>query len=282
MQKLDSVIKRISLGENRTYDLETTTHEASFKGLPDGLKGATFVHLSDFHCGFARLESVYEEILAQTNALQPDYIFFTGDFVDKRHGTSAYPIVELLSRFKAKQGVFGSYGNHDQRRGIPETRKYLEKAGIEILCNESRQLESGLWVAGVDDLGEGKPDIPATFKNLPEDKTSLVLSHNPRLIEKAGGRDLLILSGHTHGGQVAPNPLTAFLICYLHHHCWEVGGWYRKGRTRLYVNRGAGMTGKPYRINCPAEIGVFQFAKEGEPKSSASNVSANARELASR
>ena len=261
MQKLSSVLKQISIGNEKLYSLEISTHEAMMTNLPESLEGATFVHLSDFHCGFAGLEPVYEEAVRIVEEVQPDFILFTGDYIDKRHGTSDYPIVELLSRFKAKSGVYACFGNHDQRRGIALTRKYLEKAGIRVLYNESVQLESGLWIGAIDDFAEGKPDIPGTFKNLPDNQTSIVLSHNPRLIEKSEGRDLLILSGHTHGGQVAPNPLVAFLICYLHHHCWEVAGWYHVGETHLYVNRGTGMTGKPYRINCPAEIGIFKMLR---------------------
>ena len=281
MQNLSSTLKSFAIGNNKTYDLETSTHEAVMTGLPDELEGHSFVHLSDFHCGYAGLEAVYDEAVRQVDEIEPDYIFFTGDYVDKRDGTSAYPIVELLSRFKAKRGVFACFGNHDERRGISLTRKYLEKAGIRVLYNESIQLESGLWVGAIDDYAEGKPDIAKTFENLPEDQTSIILSHNPRLIEKSEGKDLLILSGHTHGGQIAPHPVVAFLICYLHHRCWEVAGWYHIEKSHLYVTRGVGMTGKPYRINCPAEIGIFKMVCANS-RSEKSLNSSNAKELLTR
>jgi predicted MPP superfamily phosphohydrolase len=249
----------VEVGQEHPYILEISRHEVTLRDLPPSLHGATFVHLSDLHGGFANLEAVYEEAIAQVNAIEPDYIFFTGDYVDKRSAPANYPIQNYLRRFRAKQGMFGSLGNHDHRRGPEQAKRMLEQSGIRVVNNESIRLESGLWLAGVDDLHEGQPNIPRAFANLPTDQTSIVLSHNPRLIEKAKGRDIVILSGHTHGGQFRLRFPTPLMICYLHLRCWQVAGWYRRGKTRLYVNRGLGVTGKPYRINCPAEIGVFRM-----------------------
>lgn len=249
----------IEVGHEEPYHVEITRHDVVMRGLPEALHGATFAHVSDIHGGFAGLEKVYEEAVSQVNAIDPDFVFFTGDFIDKRTNDPDYPMAEYLREFRAKRGVFGCLGNHDHRRGKQLTRRMLERAGVQVLYNESVRHESGLWLAGVDDLHEGQPDIARTFADLPASQTSIVLSHNPRLIEKAKGRDLLILSGHTHGAQFRlkfPPPL---VICYLHLRCWQVAGWYRRGHTRLYVSRGLGVTGKPFRIDCPAEIGVFRM-----------------------
>ena len=200
------------------------------------------------------------------NASEPDYVFFTGDFIDKRATRYDFPIVEYLQSFRSSRGSYACLGNHDHRRGKAGTVRMLEKAGVRLLDNESVRLESGLWIAGVDDLFEGQPDIARTFADLPADQTSIVLSHNPKLIEKARGRDLLILSGHTHGAQFRlkfPPPL---VICYVHLRCWQVEGWYQRGNTRLYVNRGLGVTGKPFRIDCPAEIGIFRMVPDPDDK----------------
>ena len=252
----------IDVGHEEPYHVEITRQDVAFRGLPESLRGAIFAQISDIHGGFAGLESVYEEALAQVNASEPDFIFFTGDYIDKRTATPDYPVAEYLQRFRARQGVFGCLGNHDHRRGKIITAKILERAGVQLLNNESIRLDSGLWLAGVDDLYEGQPDIARTFADLPPHQTSIVLSHNPRLIEKANGRDVLILSGHTHGAQFRLKFPTPLMICYLHLRCWQVEGWYRRGATRLYVNRGLGVTGKPYRIDCPAEIGIFRMVPD--------------------
>jgi len=232
------------------------------RGLPESLHGATLVHLTDLHGGFARLEPVYEAAITLVNAEQPDWLLLTGDYIDDHPSIQSYPMAELLRRFQAKRGVFGCFGNHDHRRGIVGTRRMLEKAGVQLLDNENVRLESGLWLAGVDDLYEGEPDIPRTFAGLPDDATTLVLSHNPRLIERIGDRDVVILSGHTHGGQIVLPLLTPQIVCWLHLRCKQVAGWYANGRTRLYVNRGLGVTGKPFRYNCPAEIGIFRLVPD--------------------
>lgn len=259
MQKVGTTQITVEVGQEKPYTLEISRHDAVMRGLPEALYGATFAHLSDLHGGFAHLEPVYEAAVEQVNAADPDYILFTGDYIDKRAIPANYPMQDYLRRFKARRGVFGSLGNHDHRRGPVQARRMLEQAGIHVLNNESIRLESGLWLGGVDDLYEGQPDIARTFQNLPSDQTSIVLSHNPRLIEKSKGRDLLILSGHTHGGQFNLRFPTPLMICYLHLRCWQVAGWYHRQKTHLYVNRGLGVTGKPYRINCPAEIGIFRM-----------------------
>jgi predicted MPP superfamily phosphohydrolase len=232
------------------------------RGLPESLHGATVVHLTDLHGGFARLEPVYEEAIARVNAEQPDWLLLTGDYIDDHPSIKSYPMAELLRRFQAKRGVFGCFGNHDHRRGIVGTRQMLEKAGVHLLVNANLRLESGLWLAGIDDLYEGCPDIARTFAGLPDDATTIVLSHTPRLIEQSGNRDVLILSGHTHGGQIVLPLLTPQIVCWLHLRCKQVAGWYANGRARLYVNRGLGVTGKPFRYNCPAEIGIFRLVPD--------------------
>jgi predicted MPP superfamily phosphohydrolase len=252
----------IEVGHDEPYHVEITREDVVMRGLPPELHGATFAHVSDIHGGFAGLEKVYEEALAQVNASEPDFIFLTGDYIDKKTTVPDYPLVEYLQRFRARRGVFGCLGNHDHRRGKVLTSRMLEKAGVHLLDNESVRMESGLWIAGIDDLHEGQPDIARTFADLPTDQTSIVLSHNPRLIEKAKGRDILILSGHTHGAQFRFRFPPPVMICYLHLRCWQVSGWYQRGNARLYVNRGLGVTGKPFRIDCPAEIGIFRMVPD--------------------
>ncbi len=252
----------VDVGRAQPYELEVTRRDVPIRGLPASLDGATFAHITDIHGGFAGLEEIYEKALAQVNAAAPDYIFFTGDFIDKRTSDPDYPMAEYLARFRASRGIFACLGNHDHRRGMQLTVKMLEKAAIRVLHNENVRLDCGMWVAGIDDLFEGQPNISQTFADLPADQTSIVLSHNPSLIDRSKGRDVLILSGHTHGAQFRLKFPTPLMICYLHLRCRHVDGWYRRGNSRLYVNRGLGVTGKPYRINCPAEVAIFRMVPD--------------------
>lgn len=259
---MSSILVPVDIGRRVPYNVEIDTQDVPMRGLPTELHGATFVQLSDLHGGYGRLEAVYEEAIARVNALEPDYLFLTGDFIDDHCRHPDYPMADYLRRFRTRRGIYAVFGNHEHRRGIENGRQLLEKAGIPVLCNESVELVSGFRLAGIDDMFEGFPDIRKTFAELPDDRTSIVLSHNPRLIEKVPDRDVLILSGHTHGGQIVLPFLSTQLVVWFHLRCRQAAGWYRDGRTRLYVNRGLGVTGLPLRYGCPAEMGVFRMVPE--------------------
>jgi predicted MPP superfamily phosphohydrolase len=238
----------------------------------------TMAQISDMHAGFGNTEPVFEEAIRQIEAIQPDLLVFTGDFIDDHADPVDYPIENFLMCFpKARLGVYAVMGNHESRRGPQASRRVIERSGLHLLHNRNVCLEGGLWLAGIDDLAEGEPDIEAAMAGVPDDATCIMLSHHPRLIEKMPHRDLFILSGHTHGGQFNlffPNPK---LVCRLHLRCRQVAGWYRNGRSRLYVNRGLGVTGKPYRINCPAEISVFRLVPDPTERRTVHSVTAQER-----
>ena len=257
-------IERLSIQASARppYEVEIVRQDVVFRGLPDALHGATFAHVSDLHVGFGNLEKVYEAAVSFINAENVDFILFTGDYVDRRASTDNHQISELLTSFRSKQGKFGCLGNHDSLRGPALTRRFLEKGGVHPLIDERVEVCSGFTIAGLADLDEGAPDIAGTLDPLPTSRTSIVLCHNPKLIDRAGNRDIIILSGHTHGAQFRLRFPSPQMICLIHLGCRQVAGWYQRGKSRLYVNRGLGITGKPYRINCPAEIGIFRMLSD--------------------
>lgn len=233
------------------------------QGLSEFWHGKTFVHLSDIHAGYGNTGPVYEEAVRRVNALEPDLILLTGDYLDDHPDDARFPLQEILLRLRARSGIFGSFGNHDHRRGIVGSRRLLKQSQVHILENQNYELPHGLFLAGVDDLSEGYPNIARTLAGLPAERTSIVLSHHPGLVERVPDRDVLILSGHTHGGQIAlPFPSPRVVVKF-HLHCNQVAGWYTNGKARQYVSRGLGVTGKPFRYRCPAEIGVFRMLAVG-------------------
>jgi predicted MPP superfamily phosphohydrolase len=251
----------IDTGRAKPYLLHVTHQEMPLRGLPPALHGATLVHLSDFHAGFGNTDAVFHRAIDEVDALKPDLILLTGDYIDDAV-KGDYPIEAILSRLHARIGIYGSIGNHDYRRGVVGTRRKLEKAGIRVLKNEGDCVAPGLWIAGVDDDEYGRPDLEAAMRGAPREATAVVLSHNPRVIERSSHHDLVMLSGHTHGGQICPPFPSAKMICLVHLRCRQVAGWYRYGRARLYVNRGIGVTGRPFRYRCPAELAVFKLVPE--------------------
>jgi predicted MPP superfamily phosphohydrolase len=201
---------------------------------------------------------VFDETISRVNDLHPDYLLITGDFINDEP-RDAYPLPKLLEKFNAFHGIYVSFGNHDHRRSIVATTRLLEQSGVHILNNSSVRTEEGVWLVGVDDYFEGEVDVCAAFAGVPENVTSILLSHNPSVFDFVSERDVVQLSGHTHGGQIALPFPTPRMVIKLHLRCNYVAGWYAKGSARLYVNRGLGVTGKPFRFRCPAEIAVFRL-----------------------
>ncbi len=241
-------------------EVQVTRHEVGIPGLPASLHGATIVQVSDLHRGCGGTDGLIEAAVGHVNLMEPDYIFMTGDFVDgpKR---DILPAVKIVSGLRARRGIFAVLGNHDHRGDPTLLLSALEAAGITVLNNVAREMEDGFWIAGIDDLREGKPDLPGTVRALPPGRPAILLSHEPAALDKVPlDLPLFILSGHTHGGQYAPTPWFAAFVCAFHLHTRYVAGWYGRGRSKLYVNRGIGVTGVPMmarRINCPSELTEF-------------------------
>lgn len=251
----------IDNGDKTPYALEISHHELALRGLDPAWQGKTIVHLTDLHAGCGNIEPVFEEMVRQVQAIQPDLLLYTGDYIDRRTklALKEMSICQVLRSLDAPMGKFGIFGNHDHVRGIVGTARLLEQADIVPLLNESLALPDGLWLAGIDDLRAGTPHTPQALERVPTDRTALVLTHNPSLFDQLPNRDLVVLAGHTHGAQVVlPFPPPA-LVCRLRLRCKYVAGWYTKKGNRMYVSRGIGMTRRPIRYHCPAEIVVLHL-----------------------
>lgn len=258
-----STVFRVDTGRKRPYEVEIVEHEIAINGLPPASEGATFVHLSDIHAGYGNTQPVYEETIRRVNEIEPDYLLITGDFIDD-HTLHIYPLPELLKRFSPRRGTYVSFGNHDHRRGIAQTIRILERSNVRILNNENVCTDQGIWIAGVDDYYEGRPDVQKAFRGIPPDVTTILMSHNPSMLDSVADRDVIQLSGHTHGGQIVLPFPPPWLVVKLHLNCNYVAGWYTRGKAKMYLSRGLGVTGKPFRYRCPGEIGVFRM-KCGNP-----------------
>ncbi len=229
----------------------------ALRGLPDAFAGFRIVQLSDVHVGPTIGRRFIEDLVARTNALEPDLVAITGDLVD---GSVAElgAFVEPLRDLRARHGVYFVTGNHEYFSGADAWIEHLRGLGVTVLRNERVELEQGgerIDLAGVDDPtgrnfapGHG-PDLARALAGRDPARPVILLAHQPRGADAAARHGVsLQLSGHTHGGQIFPFNLLVGLQQPF------VGGLHRQGDMMIYVSVGTGYWGPPMRLGVPAEI----------------------------
>ena len=227
-------------------------------GLPEALDGYRIGQLSDVHCGPHTPAERVADWVERLNALEVDLVAVTGDLIT--HGsTHTGAVARALGALQARDGVFACMGNHDYFTDGDGFVDELERAGLCVLRNRGVVLSRNgarLYVAGVDDTWTSRDDVDAALAARPDGVPTVLLAHDPNLFPQAAAREVeLMLSGHTHGGQLAvPGVRRLSLARFVSHF---TAGLYRRGRSWLYVNCGAGTTGPPVRLGAPAELAVL-------------------------
>jgi predicted MPP superfamily phosphohydrolase len=219
----------------------------------------TIAFLSDIHAGHFMTGDDLAEIGARVMERRPELVLLGGDLIN-HHFDEMRALAPLFEALSAPLGVFAVPGNHDYEEPelVEPWIRAVESHGIPVLFNRGVRLERGgrsLWLAGVDDLTEGRPSLRAAFAGRRSGEPTILLSHHPDVFERAS-RDgvTLQLSGHTHGGQ--------FRFCGwapLHHsrHGW-VEGLHAQGDAHLFVGRGVGVTLFPLRIGTQGEVVILR------------------------
>lgn len=224
------------------------------------LDGLRIALISDLHAGCFMTEHDLCRIFERVAETRPDLVCLVGDLVESRAEESLL-VGKALPLLQPPLGVFAVPGNHEHRAdpGLRLWRRCLEEHGVTVLLNEGRRLRCGaasLWLAGLDDLMRGEPDLPAALEGVREEEPILLLAHHPDHFAEAAGAGIdLTLSGHTHGGQITWRGRTPLRHSRLG--LWH--GHHRHGHAQLYVSRGVGTTGLPLRIHAPAELPVIRL-----------------------
>lgn len=238
------------------YWIEVTRHQVAAPVAP----ALTLAHLSDLHLyGLGRRERA---LLALLDEARPDLIVITGDsvidgdFFAPAPGLADDPAyaraAQLLGRLHAPLGVFAVRGNWENLRRLPDERSFWEHHGVRLLVNQAREVRRGLWIAGLDDASNGRPDVEAARLGIPADAFAIALFHSPAAFRSTAGSWPLALAGHTHGGQVRLPPIPTF---WLPHGSGDyLAGWYAAKGSRLYVSRGIGTSTLPIRFLCRPEL----------------------------
>jgi len=206
-----------------------------------------------------------DELIAEVGRFQPDVVCIVGDAVDQRGDE---PLVARYAALPARLGKFATLGNWEYQGecDLPRLRREYERAGVRMMVNERTQIDGGatgtIDLVGLDDWRAGSPDYSLVSALPPADpRTSrtIVMSHCPvgfDAVARVATRPAVVLSGHTHGGQIAPFGLALVLP--------EGSGRYvkgpysaRDGTHRLYVSRGLGNSGPPFRIGSRPELALL-------------------------
>ena len=263
-------------GEIERHRIEVVQREISLRGLPAAFDGFRIAQLSDIHMDEFTESFFLRRVIGQVNRLRPDAVFLTGDYVTCGIGSrkfaigSAWHCANLLQELQCRQ-IYAALGNHDVGVGSRQVTEALTANGIAVLNNSYLPIERNggrLWLTGVDDPVEGRPmpelAIPGAIRNLP-DEPVILLSHAPdyadQLLASPIGEAIgLMLCGHTHGGQIRLPLLGALHLPTLG--MKYVQGWFQLGGLQLYVNRGIGATGVPFRFDCLPEITLLTLRRD--------------------
>lgn len=238
--------------------LGVTRASLPVSGLPDALEGLRIGLLTDLH----RSRAVSHEFASAAVRLlldeRPDLIVLGGDYVTWGDRAFVAPAAEALAPLAAPFGVFAVLGNHDDDHDVPAA---LAARGFEVLKDartrvtirgEALQL-AGIryWTRRVDEIGR----VVGT-----DAATTVLLAHDPRRLSEAAALDVpLVLSGHTHGGQI----VLPLLGAPAGHKFPVLAGAARRENTTLFVSRGVGTVYLPVRLNCPPEVAVLTLKKQG-------------------
>ncbi len=256
------------------------------QGLPTAFHGLTIAHLTDLHRSRVVSSEYLSECIATANALAPDLMVFTGDYLTvPKHLSYRHPYItrsvqflfketsppaemvhecaRCMSQSRAKYGVFASLGNHDNWYDGDAVARTIESVGIPVLRNASQTIRingESLAIVGLGDYWTDGVDVVRAFQNV-DTPFSLVLMHNPDSFEdwwRKGSH--LILAGHTHGGQVVipfygpPHVPSQYGQKYAH-------GLFARGDTHMYVNRGVGMIAPARAVQLPSRNRAVQLQK---------------------
>ena len=252
-----SVTARYALAEADTLTVEKV--QIRLKRLPKNLDGLRLVHLSDIHHSpFTSLEHISRAVEI-ANELKPDMFVLTGDFVS-HEPEYIQPMAQAMGRLKSEFGTFACLGNHDHRTDAQMVTDSLRAENIRVLINEGFRFSArgaSVWLCGVDDYMVGLTDLRAALRGSFPDEMKMLLAHNPKILYRAARASVdLMLSGHTHGGQVTLRSETSASGRPRRRLLRGLG---RQGETQIYVSRGLGTVVLPVRYGCPPEVSLLEL-----------------------
>jgi hypothetical protein len=248
----------IAYGTWQGTRVNTSRITISIASLPEFWHGKQIVFVSDLHLGNVHDEKFTRKVVGQINAQKPEAIFIGGDMYDGVAGR-ATELAAPLRDLHAPLGVYFVTGNHEY--ASHEIQKFfdaIQNANVKILKNEKVDLR-GLSLIGVDYRDTKNPvDLDAVLRDLAIDRSqpSILLKHVPEHFDIVTRHGVsLVLSGHTHNGQIWPMNYCGALFKEFYY------GHHRIGGTQIYVSSGVGTQGAPFRLGTKSEIVAITLEK---------------------
>jgi predicted MPP superfamily phosphohydrolase len=244
------------------YLILTNHYVIPVPNLPQAFSGFQIVHLTDLHYGLLVPLTVIRYVIRRANHLNRDLIVCTGDYVHERGATTQIDTVwPLLSALKAPFGVLSVLGNHDHWADTGRSQQWLNETNQD-LRHKAKVIEKDgerLWVAGAGDLWEDHRNLDEILNGIPDSDCRIVLAHNPDTADtEFSGRIDLMISGHTHGGQI-DIPFIGPPILPVRNKTYSSGLKTSPRGTRVFISKGIGWAIYPVRFNCAPEIAVLEL-----------------------
>jgi hypothetical protein len=254
-------------GEIARHEIDVVDRPISIRDLPSAFHGYRIVQISDIHLDEYTEPYFFEHVVNKVNSLAPDLVLLTGDFIT--HGSitfiagrhAAHRCAEITTQLTAPLR-YAVLGNHDVAVNAPMVIHALTSRGTPVLVNQNVPIERNgarIWLCGLDDPGTSSPNLDLAIPAKP-DGPVILMGHEPDYADTVvahprGPLVDLMLSGHSHGGQIRLPYLGPMVLPPMGMKYPE--GHYRFNQMQLYVNRGLGTVGLPFRLNCPPEITVL-------------------------
>ena len=245
------------------HSYEITETDILIRELPEHFDGFRITQITDVH--HSRIVAIADvrRVVALAQQTRPDLIALTGDY------TTSYrrfiePCAEALASLSAPEGVWAVLGNHDHYTDPELTTRALERRHFVVMNNLNTTIRRGpdaIQLAGIDDWSWAGTDWTRAFYGLDASRPTILLSHQPTVLDLEQAKQAaLIISGHTHGGQLRL-PVIGAPARFVTQHLKYASGLFRSGQTQLYVSRGTGVIGLPVRFGARPEISVLRLRR---------------------
>ena len=254
-------------GEIARHELDVVDRPIAVRNLPPAFHGFRIVQISDIHLDEYTEPYFLEHVVSKVNTLAADLVLLTGDFIT--HGSitfiagrhAAHRCAEIITNLSAPLR-YAVLGNHDVAVNAGMVVHALSSRGTPVLVNQNVPIERNgdrIWLCGLDDPSTGDPNLNLAVPAKP-DGPVILMGHEPDYADTVTSHPRgplvdLMLSGHSHGGQIRLPFLGPLVLPPMGTKYPE--GHYQFNQMQLYVNRGLGTVGLPFRLNCPPEITVL-------------------------